>query len=84
MAEVIWNKQAEQEWRKCLLYGYAEFGQTTAIQFVQRTNYIIGIISKHPKVGSPEPLLRKKGKFYRFFHLVGSLKLIYYYVESSN
>ena len=39
MAEVIWNKQAENEWRK---------------------------------------------KIYRYFHLMGSLKLLYYYVESSD
>ena len=38
MAEVIWNKQAENEWRKKMLYGLDEFGQTTAIRFVQRTN----------------------------------------------
>ena len=44
MAKVIWNKQAETEWRKRLLYGLDEFGETTAISFVQRTNYIVDII----------------------------------------
>ena len=45
MAKVIWNKQAETEWRKRLLYGLDEFGETTAISFVQRTNYIVDIIN---------------------------------------
>lgn len=44
MAKVIWNKQAENEWRRRLLYGLDEFGQTTAIDFVQRTNFVIDII----------------------------------------
>lgn len=45
MAKVIWNKQAETEWRKRLLY------------------------EKH---------------HYRHFRLIGPLKLIYYYIESSD
>ena len=84
MAEVIWNKQAESEWRNKMLYGLEEFGQTTALRFVQRTNEIITIIRKHPKAGLREPLLCSKKHVYRYFHLVGSLKLIYYYVESSD
>ena len=74
MAEVIWNKQAENEWRQKLLYGLDEFGQSTSIRFVQRTNDIVNIIRKHPKAGLREPLLRHKKKDYRYFHLVGSLK----------
>lgn len=84
MAEVIWNKQAENEWRKKMLYGLDEFGRSTAIRFVQRTNDIVNIIRKHPKAGLREPLLRHKKKEYRYFHLMGSLKLLYYYVESSD
>ena len=84
MAEVIWNKQAENEWRKTMVYGLDEFGQTTAIRFVQRTNEIVNIIRKHPKAGLREPLLRNLKKVYRYFHLMGSLKLLYYYVESSD
>ena len=84
MAEVIWNKQAEEEWRKKMLYGLGEFGETTALRFVQRTNYIISLISKYPKAGLREPLLRKRKNEYRYFHIVGTLKLLYYYVESSD
>jgi len=84
MAEVIWNKQAEQEWRKKMLYGLSEFGETTALNFVQRTNYIIEIISKYPKAGIREPLLRNRRNVYRYFHIVGSLKLLYYYVEKTD
>ena len=84
MAKVIWNKQAETEWRKRLLYGLDEFGETTAISFVQRTNYIVDIIRKHPKAGIREPLLRNRRKVYRYFHLIGPFKLLYYYLESSD
>jgi len=84
MAQVIWNKQAENEWRKALLYGLEEFGETPAIRFVQRTNYIIGLIEKYPKAGLHEPLLRGRKRTFRYFHLMGSLKLLYYYIETSN
>ena len=84
MAEVIWNKQAQQEWRSKLLYGLNEFGETTAIDFVRRTNHIIENIRKHPKIGFLEPLLRHKRKEYRTYLIVGPLKMIYYYVESSD
>jgi plasmid stabilization system protein ParE len=84
MAEVIWNKQAETEWRNKLLYGLHEFGQATAANFVQRTNYVISIIRKHPKSGLIEPLLKEKKKTYRYFHLIRPLKLLYYYIESSD
>ena len=84
MAAVIWNKQAEEAWREKMLYGLNEFGETTAIKFVQRTNYIIGIISKHPKSGIREPLLRSRKNVYRYFHLVGTLKLLYYYSERTD
>lgn len=67
-----------------MLYGLDEFGQTTAIRFVQRTNEIVNIIRKHPKAGLRESLLRNRKKVYRYFHLMGSLKLLYYYVESSD
>ena len=84
MAEVIWNKQAEQEWRKRLLYGLDEFGQTTAIKFVQRTNYIISTIRHYPRIGTPEPLLRGRKRGYRQYHLIGPLKIIYYYIERTD
>lgn len=84
MAEVIWNKQVENEWRKKMLYGYDEFGRSTAIRFVKRTNDIVNLIRKHPKAGLREPLLRNKKRDYRYFHLIGSLKLLYYYIESSD
>lgn len=84
MATVIWNKQAELEWRKRLLYGLSEFGQTTTIHFIRRTNHIVEIIRKYPMIGTREPLLRGKGKSYRYYHLIGPLKIIYYYAEKYN
>lgn len=67
-----------------MLYGLSEFGQTTAVRYVHRTNYIIDFIRKHPTAGTIEPLLKSKKNVYRFYHLIGPLKLIYYYVESSD
>lgn len=85
MAQVIWNKLAQKEWRKFLLYGLNEFGETSAINFVKRTNDIVGRIRQHPKVGHPESLLRhKKNKTYRSIYIIGPLKIIYYYIESSD
>ena len=84
MAEVIWNKQAQQEWRTKLLYGLSEFGETTAVRFVSRTNQIVERIRKHPDIGYPEPLLKHRKKTYRAYRIVGPLKMIYYYVKSSD
>lgn len=52
-----------------MLYGLDEFGKTTAIRFVQRTNDVVNLIRKHPKAGLREPLLRNKKHVYRYFHL---------------
>lgn len=84
MAAVIWNKQARQEWRTRLIYSLNEFGETSAIYFVRRTNQIVEKIRKHPAIGYPEPLLKHRKKTYRAYHIVGPLKMIYYYVESSD
>lgn len=84
MVTVVWNKQAQNEWRHYLLYGLSEFGKTTAINYVKRTNSIIENIKKYPEAGFPEPLLKHKNKTYRAYLLVGPLKIIYYYVDSSD
>ena len=84
MAKVIWNRQAEIEWRRRLHYGIEEFGEITAINFVKRTNFVVELIRKYPKIGTPEPLLLEKKRKYRHFHLIGPLKIIYHYVESSD
>ena len=84
MAEVVWNKFARQEWRSRLIYGLNEFGETSAINFVRRTNEIIERIRNHPEIGYPEPLLSHKKTRYRAYRIVGPLKLIYYYVKRSD
>ena len=47
MAQVIWNKQAQKEWRSRLLYGLSEFGESAAVNFVNRTNFIVENIRKN-------------------------------------
>ena len=84
MAEVIWNKQAQQEWRNRLIYGLNEFGETSAINFVRRTNLIVESIRNHPKTGFLEPLLKHRKKQYRAHIIIGPLKMIYYYNEKSD
>ena len=84
MAKIIWNKQAQQAWREKMLYGFSEFGQTTAVSFVHKTRQIADKLSKHPNCGFIEPLLSMKKKNYRACYIVGPIKIIYYYVESSD
>ena len=84
MAQVVWNKQAQQEWHSKLLYGFNEFGETTAVEFVRRTNHIIDNLKEHPQIGFIEPLLRHKKRRYRAYLLLGPLKMIYRYIESTD
>lgn len=84
MAQVIWNKQAQKEWRNRLLYGLSEFGESAAVNFVNRTNFIVENIRKNPQSGFLEPLLSDRKQKFRAHYIVGPLKLIYYYVKSSD
>ena len=84
MATVKWNKTPRQIWRKALLYGFDEFGKTTALRFVSKTNSVISQLEKHPEIGFLEPLLRNRKVKYRAYHILPHLKLIYRYYSKSD
>lgn len=84
MATVKWNKMPLQLWRETLLYGHDEFGKTTAIRFVKKTNKVIRKLERFPEIGFPEPLLKNKKVIYRACHLLPHLKLIYRYYPTSD
>ena len=83
MAIVRWNKRPRQLWREYLLYGLNEFGKTTAIRFVNKTNRVVAQLEKYPETGFPEPLLKGKDKVYRAYHQLPHLKIIYRFFPSS-
>ena len=84
MATVIWSKRAKTERRKLIVYGYEEFGQMTAIKFVNKLYDITNILEKHPLIGFIEPSLKgHKGHTYRAYPVIGHIKLIYYYSSST-
>lgn len=71
-------------WREVMLYGLQNFGQMTAVKFVNKTNLIMARLEQHPKIGHPEPLLKHRKALYRSLHLLPHVILIYRYYESSD
>ena len=84
MAEVKWQKRAEQELYRYLVKGFLEFGESTANKFAERVSYLNSELGKYPEVGFPEPLLKGRKKKYRAYHINKRFKLIYYYAASSD
>ncbi|MBQ3752269.1 MAG: type II toxin-antitoxin system RelE/ParE family toxin [Prevotella sp.] len=84
MAQVKWQKRAENELYRYLVKGFLEFGETTANKFTTKVALINDDLMKFPEAGFPEPLLKDRKKLYRARHIVGRLKLIYYYSKSSD
>ena len=82
MAAIKWSTKARNERRKCIIYGFQEFGKTTAIEFAKRLNEITDMLVNHPLLGFIEPLLIGRSKQYRGYIIIGHLKLIYFYDES--
>ena len=65
MAEVKWQKRAEQELYRYLVKGFLEFGESTANKFAERVSYLNSELGKYPEIGFPEPLLKGRKKKYR-------------------
>lgn len=84
MAQVIWQKCAENELYRYVVNGFLEFGETTANKFSAKVAHINDDLAKYPETGFPEPLLKDRKKLYRARHIVGRFKLIYYYAKSSD
>ena len=84
MATVKWNKRPRQLWREALVYGHDEFGKTTAVRFVRKTNKVVTQLEMYPETGTPERLLKSRKAMYRSYHLLPHLKIVYRYYPSSD
>ncbi len=84
MAQVKWQKRAENELYRYLVKGFLEFGETTANRFASIVAHINDDLGKYPEIGYIEPLLRDRKKQYRARHILKRFKLIYYYAKSSD
>ena len=83
MATIKWNKKARREFTENLLYARLEFGQETAMRWFERRHVVEERLRKQPESYPPEPLIMKR-RIYRWAKIVGSFKLIYYYVPTSD
>jgi plasmid stabilization system protein ParE len=79
MAQVKWQKRAENELYRYLVKGFLEFGETAANAFSMKVASINNELRRFPEVGYPEPLLSERKKLYRAKHIIGRFKIIYYY-----
>ena len=84
MAQVKWQKRAENELYRYLVKGFLEFGETTANNFAATVAQINDDLGKFPEIGFPEPLLKGRKRLYRTRHILKRFKLIYYYAKSSD
>ena len=57
MAQVKWQKRAENELYRYLVRGFFEFGETTANSFAAAVARINDDLCKYPEIGFPEPLI---------------------------
>jgi plasmid stabilization system protein ParE len=84
MAQIKWQKRAENELFRYLVKGYIEFGETTANNFAATVASINKDLERFPEIGYPEPFLKNRKKHYRARHIIGRFKLIYYYNETTD
>ena len=57
------------------------FGETTASEFIKKTDEKIDIICKFPESGTREPLLKEKDAVFRYVYIQKRIKLIYWFNE---
>ena len=76
-----WTNTAQRHWIEQLEYCAKTFGETTASQFIKKTDEKIERICKFPESGTHEPLLKDEEKDYRYVLIQKRVKLIYYYDE---
>ena len=57
------------------------FGETTASEFIKKTDEKIDRICKFPGSGTREPLLKDKKQVFRYVYIQKRIKLIYRYDE---
>ena len=69
MAQIKWQKRAENELFRYLVKGFIEFGETTANNFAATVASINKDLERFPEIGYPEPLLKNRKKHYRARHI---------------
>ena len=84
MATIVWTESAQVVRRDFYKNGLLEFGSTIANKTYQKMKRIENDLSKYPKSGFPEPLLRATAFEYRAKHINKRYKLIYRYEESKD
>ena len=84
MATVIWTESAQAVKRIFYKNGMLEFGETVAKKTNMKIEEIEDDLSKYPKIGFPEPLLRAAPVQYRARHINKRYKLIYRYDEEND
>lgn len=75
MAQVIWQKRAENELYRYLVNGFLEFGETTANKFSAKVAHINDDLAKYPETGFPEPLLKDRKKIVPCASYCGSIQI---------
>ena len=76
-----WTNTAQRHWIEQLEYCAKTFGETTASEFIKKTDEKIDRICKFPESGMREPLLKEKDSAFRYVYIQKRIKLIYQYDE---
>lgn len=76
-----WTNTAQRHWIEQLEYCAKTFGETTASEFIKKTDEKIDRICKFPESGMREPLLKEKDSAFRYVYIQKRIKLIYRYDE---
>ena len=84
MATVKWTEFAQSVKWKFYKDGVLEFGCTVAKKTNKKIEEIEDDLSKYPKMGFPEPLLKAYAIEYRARHINKRYKIIYKYEESND
>ena len=72
-----WTNTAQQHWIEQLEYCAKTFGESTASEFIKKTDEKIDRICKFPESGTREPFLKEKDPVFRYVYIQKRIKLIY-------
>lgn len=78
---VEWFDEAQNHWIEQLEYCARTFGESMASELIKRADEKIERLCKFPTSGTIEPLLKDKGKVFRYVRIQKRIKLIYRFDE---
>ena len=85
MAKIIWSKEATQVFLGHIEYARLEFGESTAIRWMDERKQIERRLKLYPTSYPPEPLLRNMTKAYRSCHIMRRrFKIVFSYDEEND